>query len=104
MNNAGIALYPFPDLSAHCVIPVAAFDVMVVVSAASSHRLHPGIVGEPSPEFKVEIICAPVGKKMEGWLVMKVLEIIGGGEGNGENVDTTDGTEYESGSPHFLER
>jgi hypothetical protein len=104
VNIAGTALYPLPDLSAHCVIPVVAFDVMVDVSAASSHRLHPGIVGEPSPEFKVEIICAPVGKKIEGWLVMKVLEITGGGEGNAENTGTTDGTEYESGSPHFLER
>jgi hypothetical protein len=51
-----VATYPLPDLSAHCVIPVAAFDVMVVVSAASSHRLHPAIVGEPRPEFEVEII------------------------------------------------
>jgi hypothetical protein len=104
VNNAGIALYPFPDLSAHCVIPDVVFDVMVVVSAASSHKLHPGIVGEPSPEFKVEIICAPGGKKIEGWLVMKVLEMMGIGELVGEKKSGVVGTEYESGMPHFLER
>jgi hypothetical protein len=71
-----VATYPLPDLSAHCVIPVVAFDVIVAVSAASSHRTHPGIVGAPSPELKVETICAPVGKKTEGWLV-SVFEMIG---------------------------
>jgi len=72
-----VARYPLPDLSAHCVIPVVAFDVIVDVSAASSHRVHPGILGAPSPELKVETICAPGGKKMEGWVV-RVFDTRGG--------------------------
>jgi hypothetical protein len=41
VNIAGTALYPFVDLSVHCVIPVVVFDVIVVVSAASSQRDKP---------------------------------------------------------------
>jgi hypothetical protein len=75
--SIGVATYPLPLLSFH---PVSEFvgPTYVVVSAASSHRVHPGIVGAPRPEFDVETICAPVGKKTEGWLV-SVFEMIGGG-------------------------
>jgi hypothetical protein len=36
--------------------------------------------------------------------MIAVLEMMGGGEGKGENTGTTDGIEYESGILHFRER
>jgi hypothetical protein len=49
-----VILFPLPDLSLHAVTEVV--PVIVDASAASSHRTHPGIVGAPSLEVKVEII------------------------------------------------
>jgi len=59
-----VILFPVPDLSLHAVTEVV--PVIVDASAASSHRTHPGIVGAPSLEVKVEIICEPLGKKTDG--------------------------------------
>ena len=95
-------LYPFPDLSLHS-ITLDPERVSVVVSAASSHNWHPGIVGAPRSEFKIEPICPPGGKKIEGWLV-SVFEMAGMDEDVGENKSGVVGREYESGICHFLER
>jgi hypothetical protein len=73
-----VGLFPRPLLSFHPVSEVVG-PIYVVVSAASSHRVHPGTVGAPSPELKVETICAPAGKKIEGWLV-RVFEMMGAGK------------------------
>jgi len=53
--SMGVATYPLPLLSFHPVSEEVG-PTYVVVSAASSHRTHPDIVGEPRPALNVDVI------------------------------------------------